>query len=460
MTNKTESYYFLLISVFVVVIMVKNIAMADPECTSLSEHIISKPLSLVELSDIALSCNPTTKVTWAQIKLSLANLGTNYSAYWPTIEGIYNYDSYKNTFKQSTDIDNGKRQITYGPEISLNYLIWDFGIRGNLIKAAEFGLQAAKFTQNATLQQVVLQVEQAYYQAIYKKALVLSAEDSIKENVVNLKAAKQLRKQGMATIGDVYQAESSLGQAQLILEQALGDLKITQGQLATAVGLKVQTPIILKDVSNTKTKLSLESIDELLNIAQENRPDLLSIKAQAQAADAQLTVAKLQNLPTLTLNASNLHNNSKNLKINELNHSIGFTVNIPIFSGFSKHYAILQAQGQKEQLEAQTNVLSGQIGLQVWQAYFALKTAAKSIDATEKILISNNQAAKQVYGQYKAGMGNILNVLTTQAALSNTRSQLIQAKLNWHVALSDLTAVLGNINIPYDIINTVEHKTE
>ena len=58
-----------------------------------------------------------------------------------------------------------------------------------------------------------------------------------------------------------------------------------------------------------------------------------------------------------------------------------------------------------------------------------------------------------MYGQYKAGMGNILNVLTTQATLSNTRSQLIQAKLNWYVALSELNAALGNISISDNITN-------
>ncbi len=458
MTNKKIFTYMLFIAIEIVSV-VTNIAIADPICTSLPNSLINKPLTLIELSDIALSCNPNIRTSWAQVKLSLANLGASYSSYWPKLNGTYNYNSYKDSVKQSTANSNGKRQITYGPGISLNYLIWDFGVRTNQKKAAEFQLQATKLTQNATFQQIILQVEEAYYQSVWQKALVLSAQDSLKENKVNLKAAKQLRKQGMATIGDVYQAESALSQAELTLEQSKGTLKITEGQLASAIGLSVQTPIKLMHIpDNVKTKPILKSMDELLKFAKENRPDFLAMEEQVKAAAYQLSASYWRDLPTLELNTINQRTYSKNLQLNGRSNSVGLLINVPLFSGFSREYAILQAEAQKEQIEAQRDVLSQEIDFQVWQSYFALKTAAKSIDTNQKMLKSNQQAAKQTYGQYKSGIGNILNVLTTEATLSNTRSQLIQAKLNWYTTLAQLVAALGKIDIPTNIINNHEHK--
>ena len=455
MTNKKIFYCALFIAIATET-MVKNIAIADPICNSLPISLKNKPLTLIELSDIALNCNPATRIDWAQIKMSLANLGINYSRYWPQLSGTYNYSSNKKSFKQSTINYNGQRQITYGSGISLNYLIWDFGVRTEQVRAADFQLQAAKLTQNSTFQQIILQVEQAYYQLIWQKALVLSAKDSVKENRVNLKTAKALRKRGKATVGDVYQAKSALGQAELTLEQAKGALKIIQGQLASTIGLSVQTPITLINISNqVKTETILQSMKELLKFAKENRPDFLAMEAKVKAAAAQLVATTRQDWPTLGLTTNIQRTYSKNLLLNNKSNGIDLTINIPLFSGFSRQYMILQAQAQQEQLEAQKDNLAQQIDFQVWQYYFALQTAAKSIASNQKILKSSIQAAKQVHGQYKVGVGKILDVLTTQATLANARTQLIQAKLNWYTTLAQLSIALGKINMP---INKPRHK--
>ena len=57
------------------------------------------------------------------------------------------------------------------------------------------------------------------------------------------------------------------------------------------------------------------------------------------------------------------------------------------------------------------------------------------------------QAAKQALGQYQAGVGNILTVLNTQATLVTARSQAIQAKINWYLALSELSVTLGKVHV-------------
>ncbi len=442
-----------------IMLIVKNVAIATPICTALPEPLVNKPLTLIQISDLALSCNPTTRTTWAQIKLALANLGINYSSYWPQLNATYGYSSFKDNFKKSALTYNNKTQNTHGPGISLNYLIWDFGVRIEQVKAADFQLQAAKLTQDSTFQQIILQVEQAYYQLIWQKALVLSAQDSVKESNENLKLAKALRNQGMATVGDVYQAESALGQAELALAGAEGALKITQGQLASTIGLPVEVPITLINISEqVKIKPILKTMGQLLKFAKENRPDLLATNAAVKAAAAELIATSRQDWPTLGLNTNIQRTYSKNSQLNGRTNSLDLTVNIPLFSGFSRQSMILQAQAQKEQLEAQRDVLAGQIDFQVWQSYFALETAAKSINTNQKILKSSVQAAKQTYGQYKAGLGNILDVLTTQATLSNARTQLIESKLNWYTTLAQLSAALGKINIPTNIINNHEYQ--
>ena len=86
---------------YCVLFAILEIVSADPICTSLPDSLKNKPLTLIELSDIALSCSSTTRIGWSQIKLSLANLGINYSKYWPQLNATYGYVSSKDNFKKS-----------------------------------------------------------------------------------------------------------------------------------------------------------------------------------------------------------------------------------------------------------------------------------------------------------------------------------------------------------------------
>ncbi len=426
-------------------------AHAEDTCRALPPKLLTKPLTLIELTDIALSCNPSTRLAWAETKQSLANLGTAYSTLWPELNGTGSL-SYLNVgaVKTASAVSNSgsKGELTYGPGISVSYLLWDFGVRVQRIRAADFQVQAARFSQNAAFQQIILQVEQVYYQLIGQKASVVVNLESVRQNQVNLAAAVALREQGMAVIGDVYQAQSALSQAQLNLEQAEGTLKILQGQLALALGVPMQTPLKLASLSeHVKTQDVLESVGELMEYAKENRTDLLAAEADVKAAEATLIATGRQDWPTIELNAGTQRAYSNNNLYNTHTNSVMLTLNIPIFSGFSQKYAVMQAQAQKEQAEAERDILSQQIDLQVWQAYYELKTAAQSIKTSQELLISSIQAAKQAYGQYRAGVGDILSVLTTQVAADNARVQSIQAKLNWYTALAQFSYALGKINV-------------
>jgi outer membrane protein TolC len=107
---------------------------------------------------------------------------------------------------------------------------------------------------------------------------------------------------------------------------------------------------------------------------------------------------------------------------------------------------VRQARAQVEIAAATRDQLAQQISLQVWQAYFALQTAEKSISNTDILFKSSEQSMQQASGQYKAGVGNILMVLTAQASLANARVQSIQARLNWYTALAQLAAAVGTLD--------------
>lgn len=57
---------------------------------------------------------------------------------------------------------------------------------------------------------------------------------------------------------------------------------------------------------------------------------------------------------------------------------------------------------------------------------------------TADLLASAEQSERVALGRYKAGVGNILDVLNAQSALASARLQRIQSLLDWHVSRATL----------------------
>src|SRR5439155_985908 len=134
------------------------------------------------------------------------------------------------------------KQQSFGPNVNVSWLLLEFGGRSGSIDVTREALLAADWTHNATLQSVVLAVEQAYFLYLGTKGLLDAQQTTLKEAETNLDAAQQRHRVGLATIADVLQARTALSQARLALEATQGELQTTRGALALSMGLPANVP--------------------------------------------------------------------------------------------------------------------------------------------------------------------------------------------------------------------------
>ncbi|MBI2225806.1 MAG: TolC family protein [Betaproteobacteria bacterium] len=174
-------------------------------------------------------------------------------------------------------------QTRYGPNVTLSYVLFDFGQRAANIEAANYRLLAANLAQNRVLQEVAFQVEQAYYRVLAFDYLVRASRESLTNFETALDAAQRRRSSGLATAGDEYRAETQVGQARLVLTRNEGELSKARGQLANAVGLPVNVTLELQAVSESPPVSEItQSMEALLEKAKANRPDLIAAEARAR----------------------------------------------------------------------------------------------------------------------------------------------------------------------------------
>ncbi len=403
---------------------------------------LARNVTLPEVTEFALRNNPRTRQTWLAARAAAAGVGIEQADLLPTITGNYTVNRTQQISATSGAVVPW--QTRYGPSVSLNYVLYDFGVRGYQVETMEYRLLAANLAHNRALQDVIFQVEQAYYRLIGIDALVRVNEQSLKNAGTAQEAAQKRRESGLATVADVYRSQTLVAQARLNLTRSRGELEKSRGQLAFVVGLPVNVAISVRALeAPPQTAAVMSSIADLLARAKASRPDLVAAEAQVRAAQANANAVSRAGLPTIEINGGGGHNSFNDNRPDVSNYNIGLAIRIPIFSGFRDTYSTRQAKLQAEVAEANRDALVKQAEVEVWQSYYDLTTVTSSISSTEAQVRSSEQTAQATLARYQSGFGSILDLITAQQDESNARVQRIQSYLDWFTTLARLQVAVG-----------------
>ncbi len=423
---------------------------APPPAPAIPPEYLEKgaTLSLPQVLDVALRNNPVTRTAWFQAKSAAADVGSKRAEYFPTLE----VDG--QLMRQKQAALGGQSiflQTTYGPSASLTWLLLDFGGRGADVEEAKRALFAADYSHNATIQNVALQVEQAYYQYLNVKALKVAAEASLKAARESLAAAEERHRAGVSTIADVLQARTAFSQAELALESVEGQIQTIRGSLATAMGVSANIPVEAGELpEDVNVEAVAESVDAFIAKAEAERPDLAAARLAALKAESHIRSVRAQGLPTLsasgTLNRMYFYN-STIVPYADV-YSGAILLRIPVFTGWKNTYDVLKAREDAETARAQAETLADQVILQVWTSYYNLKTSSQQVKTARELFASARQSEEVAVGRYKAGVGSILDLLTAQTAFANARAQEVQARANWFLAMAQLAHDTGALSPP------------
>lgn len=407
-----------------------------------------RALTITDVVDIALRNNPATRNSWSLARAAAFTLGSQRGQYFPTINSTATLSRLQTP---ATITRPAGRQTSYGPAISLTYLLLDFGGRSGSVERARQQVFAANLTHNATIQNVVLQAQVAYFTYMATSALLAAERSAIAEAQANLNSAQRRNQVGLATIADVLQARTALSQEQLNLETTQGNLQAARGALASALGLPANLPFELEPLAGPLPVRTLAlSVDSVISEALRNRPDLQAARAQAEAAAQSVRVARSAVFPSLSLNSNAGRTFSNPRVFAGPSYTIQLGLSVPIFSGFSRQYDIAAARAQADASAAQADQTRQLVVTQVFVSYYTLQTAARRVATADDLLASAQQSVQVAAGRYREGVGSIIDLLTAQTALANARAQQVQARWQWYTSLAQLARDAGVLGVRGD----------
>ena len=406
----------------------------------------SRPLALGEAVDLALCNNPQIKSAWANIKIQAGAVGEARAAYLPTLSGSLNQTNDQKSYPKSNYPSSNNDRTTF--QGGATWRIFDFGGRAANHEAAENLLTAALASHNATLQKALSDVIQAYFDAMTAQAALKAATEGEGIAQLTLSSAKAREEKGVIPQSDKLRAKTALAKAALEHNRAYGNYRKAMAVLGHILGVPSNTVIsIPADIQSNTAEVS-KDLKSWLEEAQKNHPAIIAARAQVEAAQNRVTVARSAGLPTLNFSSNYYQNTGPGEAVTptETNETtVGIGLSIPLFDGFSSTYKIRGAQAQVEQKKAELADTEDRIALELIKAYADVTFTLLNLDASANLLETAQEALTVSQRRYDKGAADITEILSTQSTLSNAQQERIRCLAEWHSARLRLLASAGQM---------------
>ncbi len=262
-------------------------------------------------------------------------------------------------------------------------------------------------------------------------------------------------KLGAVTKADVYQQQVQEGNAELDLIQAKNNQQNAESNLLYYLGLDVLRNYEFSDslTSNEKNILGTDvttlytDLNAMVKQALENRSDYKSAILDYESAQEGVTIAQGDYFPRLT---NSLGYNTYANQIKDLNKSrtfsVGLTLSVPIFSGFSTENRVEIAKVNVMNKKVDLDDLSRTIKQNLKQTYLNAEAAKKSLDVNSRNVQAADENLKIAQEKYSLGSGTLLDVLIASSNYTNARTNYINSEFQYIVLNEQLKYYLGELN--------------
>ena len=406
---------------------------------ALAAELISKGdvLNLQQCIEIALRIHPNINAATSTIRINESKIGQARAGYYPQLTFQSNY---QRIGPSPTSIINTDPYNQYSNTLNLSQTIFDFGKTYDQVQIQSLGKESSQADLQDISGQVILGVKQAYYGYLQAKMSRDVALETVNQFQQHYEIAKAFFETGKSSKIDVTSAEVNLSNAKINLLKAENALRIAKITLTNAMGIMNAPEYEIKDeLAYRPYEVSLE---EALQNAYKNRPDLLSTLKKKEGLEKTIDLNKKGYLPVLSGGAAYGYAGN-DLAVMDQAWSVGVTLTFPLFTGLSTKYQVDEAKANLDVLKANEDSLMQKVYLQVESAYLSLTEAAERISAGKIIVKQAEETVELAKGRYSAGVGSSIEITDAMITLNNAKMTYITALSDYSVAQANLEKAMG-----------------
>src|SRR5258706_5191379 len=429
-----------------------------------------KIYELAELIDIAERSNPTTRIAWERARQAASGVGLSQSAYFPYLVASAGA-GYERAFLPFPKLKQGPGptdvSITGGGTLTteataeratlgLKWLLFDFGERKAVETMARENLMIANVGFNASHQQIVFTVTRRFYELNTARQKVEVAESSVRAAQTVAQSAQARFDHGLGTKPEALQAEQQSAQAEFDLEAARGALSDAQVAFVESLGILPTTKLQVAGGSEEPLSgYSADTLEELIQRALSQRPDLVAKLANLRAQRAEVRKARAAYYPKVALNANAgwteldvKARSSPYFGGNEPVYGAGISIELPLFDGFARRKKLRIAESELRGAEDELAHSRDSVIREVWKARTDFETSLRKQESAAKLVAAAESAFAASLEAYQHGLGTYVDVVNAQRNLTAARSVIVDTRSAIFTSQTALAWSIGDLAKP------------
>jgi outer membrane protein len=367
-------------------------------------------LSLKQAEALALKNNPQISVARLTALASQQVTREVRSSLWPTATAnLTGVDSQANSRITAGGLNNPIIYQRAAAGVVVSQLITDFGRTTNLVSSANLAAKAADQNAEATKEQILLAVDQAFYGALQAHAVLTVAQQTVNARQTVTDQVEALFKSKLRSELDFSFANVNLAQAKLLVLDAENNENAALATLSMILGYsKTQEFQLVEDTTAITSPPG--NVDDLISQAFAARPEILSLEFQEQSAQKFQTAERDLLLPDIRAVGAVGDTPVRNPVLSNWYGAVGVNVEIPLFNGFlytaRSREASLRAQAAHDRLLD----LRNRISRDVRTGWLNANTAYERVSVTQQLLDQASLALDLAHTRYCLGLSSIRRV--------------------------------------------------
>jgi len=347
-------------------------------------------------------------------------------------------------------------------------LIRNFGLFPNRapILIAQRNLQQARASFKGEVSDLILQIVGNYWNVVLARENLVVQRKSLEEAQQSYEHDKKALSLGALPPLDIYRSESQVASRRVSLIQAEYFLKQTEDQLRQSIGADLDPSIRALDLDLTDrpeplAELPVMDIATALARALGNRPELAGIREQIAADDLNVRLAHNFLKPDVELSAFYSGNGvagnvpmgtstglgySLNKVFNFTYPAYGATISLTLpIKNHSAEANLADALVSRRRDQFQQRQTGQNITLEVTNAVHSLEEAKLTMEAAKVAVDLARETLHADERKYALGAEPVFFVLDAQTQLAQAELNLIQAQVNYQLAVAQVDHSTGDL---------------
>ena len=397
-------------------------------------------INLDKAIEMALKTNPTVKISEADSSVAKAQKDEAKASRWLSIDythktargGYYDPDPSSSQYAPRNSHTNG---------FTASIPLYTGGKLSGTIEQAVQNYKSSEYGVDESYQAVKLSATNGYYAVLQAIDTVKLSKDSVERLSAHLQNVQAQYDVGVVAKVDVLRSQVELADAEQTLIKAQNAYDLAVADLNNIIGLPHGTD--LKVTESLQYNKYDNPMENCINFALANRPELFQAEAGIEAAKAAVKVAKSGYMPQVAASASNDWSSTSWPGDDNQNWGVGVSVSMNVFDSGVTAAKVNASEASLYKAEETYRQTKDSVQLDVRNNYLSLREAEKRI-ATSKVAVDSAEEDYRISQlRYQAGVGTNIDVMDAQVALTQAKNNYVQALYDYNTSSAALAKSMG-----------------